>query len=124
MPEQPKWMTITGWVLTALLILPFGVGGMFKISQHPDVVKGFKDMGFPDGSALTIGIVEVACLLVYLFPRTAVLGAVLLTGYMGGAICVHVQRSESIIFHIVIGVIIWLGIYLREPRLRLLLPLR
>ena len=73
---------------------------------------------------LPLGILELLCVVVYLVPNTAILGAVLLTGYMGGAILAHLRIGESILFQIALGLVIWLGLYLREPRLRELLPLR
>jgi hypothetical protein len=76
---------------------------------------------------LPLGIVLLACTLLYLFPKTAVLGAILLTGYLGGAVNTHVRASGSwfeILFPVVFGIIVWLGLYLRDARLRTLVPLR
>ena len=71
-----------------------------------------------------LGILEIACTIIYAIPQTAVLGAILLTGYMGGAIATHVRVGEGVIPHIIIGVLVWLGLFLREPRLRAILPWR
>jgi hypothetical protein len=121
---NPKWMTIVGWVLTlapsALLVM----SGVMKLMASEQVTKGFADQGFPQGVHIPIGVAELASTAIYLIPQTAVLGAILLTGYMGGAIVTHVRLGESIIIHIVIGVAIWLAIFLREPRLRRLIPWR
>jgi hypothetical protein len=73
---------------------------------------------------LPLAILELTCVIVYLVPPTSVLGAVLLTGYLGGAICTHWRVGDMFVVHIVLGLVIWLGIYLREPRLKALLPLR
>jgi hypothetical protein len=74
--------------------------------------------------ATPLGILELTCTVLYLIPQTAVLGAILLTGYLGGAIATHVRLGEGIIMHVVIGIVFWLGIYLRDSRLRALIPLR
>ena len=71
-----------------------------------------------------LGILEVACTVIYLIPRTAVLGAILLTGYLGGATATHVRIGEPWFMPVLLGVVVWLGIYLRDPRLRALIPLR
>ena len=74
--------------------------------------------------ALGIGILELACTIIYVIPRTAVLGAILLTGYLGGAILTHLRVGEPIFLQVIFGVLIWGGLYLRDPRLRVLIPLR
>ena len=74
--------------------------------------------------ALALGILELACTIVYVIPRTAVLGAILLTGYLGGAIATHVRIGEPFLPVILMGVLIWGGLFLRDPRLRALMPLR
>ena len=121
---NPKWMTILGWVLTlapsALLIM----SGVMKVTEAEVVTTGFADQGFPEGVHIPIGIAELVSTAVFLVPRTAVLGAILLTGYMGGAIVTHVRLGEAILIQIAIGVVIWLAIFLREPRLRRLIPWR
>ena len=81
--------------------------------------------GYPSGLIVPIGVVELACVVLYVIPRTAVLGAVLLTGYLGGAIATHVRLSDpSFAGPLIFGIMVWAGLYLREPRLRALLPLR
>ena len=90
----------------------------------PQAVEGFAKYGYPAGAVLGLGIVELACTLAYVFPPTAVLGAILLTGYLGGAVATHVQKSEPWFFPVIFGVLVWLGLVLRDPRLRALVPLR
>jgi hypothetical protein len=121
-PATPKWMFWTGWVLSVLTVPLFLMSAFMKISKAPVVVEGFKD--WPADVALTIGIVELACVVLYLIPHTAVLGAVLLTGYLGGAVATHVRQGESIIMPVAFGIIIWLGLFFRDPRVRALLPYR
>jgi hypothetical protein len=95
-----------------------------KLVKSEDVVKGFEHLGYPEHLALTLGIVEIGCTLVYLAPRTAVLGAILLTGYLGGAIATHARLLEmQFLAPLVLGVLIWGGLYLRDPRVRALIPI-
>ena len=121
---NPKWMTWLGWVLTALpsLVLLGSTG--YKFSGGKEFVDGLKKMGWDPGLAMPLAITELVCTILYLIPQTSVLGAILLTGYMGGAIVVHISQGESFAFQAVFGVVIWLGIFLREPRLRAILPFR
>ena len=94
--------------------------GVVKIMQTEEVVKGFTT--WPPGSAVAIGVVEIACTIVYLIPRTAVLGALLLIGYLGGAVAVSIQMGVSFALPLVFGVLVWGGLWLRDPRLRALTP--
>ena len=91
-------------------------------------MEAFAKLGLPLRLAVTLGIIELACILLYVFPRTSILGAILLTGYLGGAIATQLPRSNSlfgeILFPVYVGVIVWGGIYLRDERVRTLLPLR
>ncbi|MGB7157312.1 MAG: DoxX family protein [Tepidisphaeraceae bacterium] len=113
-----------GWVLSVLPSLLLVFSAVMKLVKPQDVVEGFAHLGWPAHLALALGILELSCTLIYLFPRTAVLGAILLTGYMGGAMATHVRIGEPVFTHVIFGIIIWLGVYLREPRLRALIPLR
>lgn len=113
-----------GRALSALSILPFIPSTLMKLTQNPQAVEGMARYGFPDGALLKLGVVELLCILLYVIPRTATLGAILLTGYLGGAICTHFRASESVIMPIALGVFVWGGLYLRDPRFRQLLPLR
>jgi hypothetical protein len=74
--------------------------------------------------AKPLGILELSCVVIYLIPQTAVIGAILLTGYLGGAICSHWRVGDPVYTHIVLGILIWLGLWLREDRLKPLMPLR
>jgi hypothetical protein len=121
---QPKWMTITGWALTGLVSALLTLSAVFKIAAPPFFREGAAPLGYPDGVWLWIGLVELGCAVVYLYPRTAVVGAILLTGYLGGATATHVRIEDAFLGPVIIGAVVWLGIFLREPRLRALLPLR
>jgi hypothetical protein len=81
-------------------------------------------MGYPPSANLLIPILEAICAVLYMIPQTSVLGAVLLTGYLGGATASHIRIGEAPIVPLVVAAFVWLGIYLREPRLRAVLPLR
>jgi hypothetical protein len=121
---SPRPAVIVGWTLGVVPALLLLLSATMKILKPPFVVEGNAHLGWPDHLALPIGIVEAASALLSLFPRTAVLGAILVTGYMGGAIAAHVRLGEPFVIQAGIGVAIWLGLYLREPRLRALLPWR
>lgn len=111
----------TGRIMSTLPVLMLVMSGVMKIARTAEVVKGFAD--WPAGSAVTLGILELACTLVYVVPRTAVLGAILLTGYLGGATAVSVRIGAPFILPVAFGVLVWGGLYLRDPRLRTLIPL-
>ena len=114
----------TGRVISTLPVLMLLMSATMKFMKPPMVMEGFTKMGYPEHLALTLGIVELACTVLYVFPRTAVLGAILLTGYLGGATATHVRIGEAFHMPVLFGVLVWLGLYLRDPRLRALVPLR
>lgn len=122
--SNSTWMVWTGRVLSALPVLLLTFSGVMKLMKSDDVVKGMADLGYPEQVTIPLGIVELACTAIYAIPQTAVLGAILLTGYMGGTIATHVRLDEQFVVHVLIGIVIWLGLYLRDRRLRELLPLR
>jgi hypothetical protein len=92
------------------------------------VVEAFERIGFPMRLALGLGILELSCIVIYLCPPTSILGAILLTGYLGGAVAIHLRVASPFfgetLFPVYVGILLWAGLYLREPRLRALLPLR
>jgi hypothetical protein len=107
--------------LPALLIV---VGAVVKFAQPPSLAEGFAQMGWPMSQATGLGVLEVACAAVYLVPRTSVLGAILLTGLLGGATAALVRVDQAFYAPVILGVLVWGGLFLREPRLRALIPLR
>ena len=116
---------ITGWILSAIPILMMGVLGAFiLIFKREMAMEGTTKYGYPSSSVVPIMIVEIICVILYAIPRTGVLGAILLTGYLGGAVATHVRASEPWFMPVIFGVILWLGLYLRDPRVRELTPLR
>jgi xanthine/uracil permease len=100
------------------------MSGIMKLARVPDVVKGFAHLGYSDSLAVPLGIVELACTVLYVIPQTAVLGAILLTGYLGGATTTHLRINEPFFAPVVLGVLVWLGLFLRDARLRELIPFR
>lgn len=119
-----KTVLWAGWVMSALPVLMLLFSGVMKPMQPAAVVEGFVHLGYPASLALGLGGIELACVVVYLIPRTSVLGAILLTGYLGGATATHLRIGEPFIIPIILGVLVWGGLYLRDSRLRALLPLR
>jgi hypothetical protein len=88
-------------------------------------VQGFAQFGYPESLILKIGILEIFCTVVYMIPRTSVLGAILMTGYLGGATATNVRVGDpSSFIPVLVGVLVWAGLYLRDDRLRALIPLR
>jgi hypothetical protein len=123
-PRVSRGAVITGWILSVVPCLLLLFSAAMKFARPPAVLEGTTKLGWPDRLALALGILELACTVLYLIPRTAVLGAILLTGYLGGATATHVRIGDPFVMTVVLGVVLWLGLYLREPRLRALLPLR
>lgn len=118
-----KMMNITGWVLTVVPVLILLMSATMKFMKPASVVEGFTRLGLPEKLAFGFGILELACTILYVVPRTAVLGAILVTGYLGGAVCTHLRVGDPFIMPVMLGVAVWGGLFLREPRLRALIPL-
>lgn len=114
----------TGRVLSTLVSLIFAMSAFMKFKGGPELTEGMAHMGLPESLVVPLAVLELACVAIYAIPATAVLGAILLTGYMGGAICTHVRVGDPFVVQVVVGVVVWLGLGLREPRLRALIPLR
>jgi hypothetical protein len=123
-PRGSKGMLWAGWALSGLATLALLFSGVMKLMGPAELVTEFTRLGYPSGVILGIGLAELACAILYAVPRTAVLGAILLTGYLGGATATHVRLEESFLSPVIIGVLVWVGLYLREERLRRLVPLR
>ena len=122
-----KQMLWAGRIISALPALFLLVDGVMKLVKPAVVVEGTVRYGYAESVIIPLGIVLLACTILYLIPRTAILGAILLTGYLGGAVATHVRAGEGwfpILFPVIFGVLIWGGLYLRDARLRALIPLR
>lgn len=123
-PGVSKTAFWAGWVLSALPMPLLIMSAAMKFAGNTQVAEGFAHLGWPMSAAVALGVTELACVALYLVPRTAVLGAVLLTGYMGGAMATHARIGEMFVVQAVLPIVAWLGLYLRDPRVRALLPLR
>lgn len=117
-------LTWAGRAVTALVLFPFAMGVWFSLSNPQAAAEGMVKAGWPAAASGTIQKLMLGSVTLYLIPQTAVLGAVLLTGYLGGAVATHLRIGEAPTAAVVVGVLAWLGLWLREPRLRQLLPLR
>lgn len=117
-----------GNVCTILAALFLAFDTILKVLRLDAAVQGTTSLGYPAETVLWIGIIQLVCLVLYLVPRTSVLGAVLMTGYLGGAIATHVRVSSPLLTHtlfpIYVALLLWAGLCLREPRLRALVPFR
>jgi hypothetical protein len=117
----------TAYVLTALIALFMVFDGVMHILKPAPVVEAFAQLGFSLRSSVSLGVVVLCCVALYVFPRTAILGAILLTGYFGGAVATHVRVGNPLFecfFPVLFGVVTWAGIYLRDARLGELIPIR
>lgn len=117
----------TGRVLSILIVLFMLFDGISKLMKPPSVVQGFTQAGWPASLVVTIGVIALICAVLYAIPRTAVLGAILLTGYLGGATAsnLRIGLPMIVIFSpVILGVLAWLALFLREDRLRGLIPLK
>lgn len=118
-------MTITGWILGGLASLLLLFSGVSKfMPPNEQMEQGMQHVGWTMDKMPTLGILEIASVILYLIPQTAVLGAILITGYMGGAIATHVRVGDSFVVQVIIPIVIWGGIWLRDARLRQVMPFR
>jgi hypothetical protein len=114
-----RGMVIAGWILSALPSMMFLSGAFFAISGSKMVIDGLAHNGFPASLAMPIGIIELACTVLFLIPRTAFYGAILLTAYLGGAVCTHLRLGERQWFvPILFAIVVWIALTLRDARLR------
>ena len=113
-----------GRALSVLTSLLFVVSAVMKLAGGTDVTQGMAHLGLPESLMVPLAILELACVVVYLIPATSVLGAILLTGFIGGTICTHLRVGDPFFIQVALGVVVWLGLYLREDRLKALIPLR
>lgn len=121
-------MLRAGLIVSALPVLFLVFDGVIKLLTIAPVIESSERLGLPVDIAFGIGLLELVCLAIYLWPRTAILGAILLTGFLGGAIAIHVRVGDPLLTHVLfpsyVGALLWGGLFLRDDRLRALLPLR
>jgi len=113
-----------GWALSVLASLLFLFSAFIKFKGGPDMDQAMTHLGLPASMVLPLGILELTCVVIYLIPATSVLGAILLAGYVGGTIVTCWRVGDPFIVNIALGLVVWLGIYLRDPRLKDLIPVR
>lgn len=118
-------MVITGWIISAIPILLLLADGVGKLLKPEQVIQSTIELGYPESTLTGIGLVLLFCTVVYAVPRFSVVGAVLLTGYLGGAVATHVRLGNPLFSHVLfpvyIGIFVWAGLYLRHEPLRKLL---
>lgn len=119
-----KKVVWTGRVISILVSLLFAFSAAMKFKGGPQLDEGLKHLELTRVPMVPLGILELACAVVYLVPPTAVLGAILLTGYVGGTILTAWRVGDPVVVQVVLGVLVWLGLWLREDRLRALIPIR
>ena len=125
---EPKWMKWTGFVLSGLVIAFLVMDFSMKLMQLDIVKSTGLELGWAEETALPLGVTLLICTVLYVVPQTAVFGAVLLTAYLGGAVATHGRIGSPLFSHVLFGVylglFVWGGLWLREPRLRALFPFR
>ncbi len=127
-PFQSPAMTRVGWALSGLAILFLATDLGMKFAMLQPVIETMHDLGWPNdrGTIHTLAIILTLATILYALPQTALLGAILLTGYLGGAVATHVRIGSPLFSHVLfgvyIGILAWAGLWLRDPRLRALLP--
>lgn len=121
--STPAWRLWTGRVLSALPVLMLLFSASLKLSHAPAFIEKWVTFGYTEGAATPIGIVEIACAVIYAVPKTRMLGAILVTGYLGGAIATHVRIGDVFVIPLVLGILAWAGLFLRDSRLSKLLPI-
>jgi len=122
-----KKMLWTGRVISALPVLFLLMDGVMKLFKPRVVVEATIQLGYPESVIVGLGIVLITCTVFYIIPTTSILGAILLTGYLGGAVATHVRVGEGlfpVLFPVIVGVLVWGGLWLRDERVRTLIPLR
>jgi len=125
-PKKSIW---AGRIISGVVVLFLVFDGVTKFIRPipAPVAEAFGRLGLAAGLASTIGIVVLVCTAVCLIPHTSILGAILLTGYLGGAVAIHLRASSPVfetLFPVVFGALVWLGLYLRDNRLHAVIPLR
>jgi hypothetical protein len=120
-------MLWTGRILSGLMALFFVFDGVAHLMKPAPVVEAFGRLGYPLSASVGIGVLALICTAIYVTPKSAVLGAILLTGYLGGAVSTHVRAGSTLferIFPLILGALVWTGIFVRDAQLRKLIPLR
>jgi hypothetical protein len=124
-PEKKPW---AGYIVSAVPVLFLLIDAGMKLAKPELVVTATIELGYKEGVIVPLGIVLLVSVILYLVPKTAIVGAIMLTAYLGGAVATHYRLGNSLFGHILfpvyVGILLWLGLYLRDRRLRELVPLR
>jgi len=127
-PVNTRGQLWAGYIVSALPALFLLMDAVGKLIRPAAVVEGPVSLGYPESVILPLGVTLLVCTVLYIVPQTAVLGAILLTGYLGGAVATHVRLGNPLFTHtlfpVYLGIFIWLGLYFRDTRLRALIPIR
>lgn len=125
-PRWHRWLALAGWIVSLAPVYTVLTSARWKLTENPWYVKEFGRIGWETPALPLLASLQLGAIVLYLIPQTAVLGAVLLTGYLGGAIASYVRIGESYppLVPFTTAALAWLGLWLREPRLRALLPFR
>jgi hypothetical protein len=123
-PQSSNTTVWIGRIVSGIIVLFLIAGSTWGIIKRAEMAPEMARMGYPAGIGVKISITCIICALIYAFPKTSVLGAILLTGYLGGATATHVRIGEPFFIPILVAVLAWGGIFLRDERLRALIPLR
>jgi hypothetical protein len=119
----PKWQVVTGWVLSGILALLFVPSAFFKVAQPTGFVEGWTKT-YPAAAALPLGVIELTMYVLYLVPKTRYLGGLIMLAYLGGAVATHLHGQDGLFpVPIIVGIIAWFGLFLRDLRLRALVPI-
>ena len=125
MQPRRSW---AGIILSALPVLFVLFDGAIHLMVIPPVVQAFTQLGYPVSTSRALGVIELVCIVLYLMPRTSVLGAILLTGYLGGAVATNLRVGSPLfsntLFPVYVGILAWGGLFLRDERVRALIPVR
>ncbi len=123
-PTRARW---TGNILGGLAVVFLAFDATIKLLQAPEAVEGTTQLGYPGSVLFGLGLVQLACLVLYLIPRTSVLGAIMWTGYLGGAIATHVRVENPLFSHVLfpvyVALLLWAALWLRDTRVRALVPI-
>lgn len=128
MKETSQKMFWAGRILSAFLVLFLFMDGIVHVMNIPPVAAASHVLGLPNSMSFPIGVIELVCLALYVYPRTAILGAVLLTGYLGGAVCANLRAQmplfSNTLFPVYTGILVWGGLFLRDKKVREILPFK
>ena len=126
--RSPKWMKWAGWSMSGLIVLFLLLDSAGKLALEHHTIEATTRIGYPLAVIRPLGLICLVCTVLYAIPRTSILGAVLLTGYLGGAIASKVRIEDplfsSVLFGVYFGLLVWGGLYLRDERLRAVFPWR